>query len=553
MRRGSRDSTCPPHEQALSILACCLLLALPLLLRLLPRAGAGAWRARVDVPLLLALGLGVTAVSADWLARFHLVGGPLSAVDFGQYCQAVGAAAAGADGSMNDQRSFFVARLLAPLARSVGVVDALTLGACAGLTAVVVGVALWAHAIAGRTAAIGAAILCGAVAPLVLLARNPTFYPEQHGAYAVASGAAAMALSTRRTGWIAVGAAAAAWAPWFDQRGVFWTVSCGGMVALAAVLPEPGPDGVGGESRISGFGRKVFGGEWPRRIGRSMLRLGLVAALLTGGWYGARPIWANGGALEPQVYAFAETVTRNSARGPDPQLVSRPCAAPPHFRWGWSSPLDLPRTIVCARAQVAAIPAAAAEVPSAKKGWLAQVEPWRTPLLIAAAIAATGLARRPWRLFLLLPPLVPCLAALDAARLEPDPRRLATIALFVPVVFGVAFAVLAEAGRAVEPARWGRLMRPVAALVLVLVVLGVIPTWLGPDAAWREPFRAQSEWEGVIARGGNRTSYDIGCQDAAARVPERRFGLYSARWRASSAQSRPAPTSPASGSGAPQR
>lgn len=448
-------------------------------------------------------------VGADRLARFHLAGSALSAGDFGQYCEAVLAAAAGGRQSMSPNRSFLVARLLAPLVAPLGAVDALVVGAIVGLAGVVAGVALWAHALAGRTAAVVAALSTAAVAPLVLLARTPSFYPAQHAAFAIASGTAAMAITTRRTGWLVAAAAAESLAPSIDQRGVFWLVACGALVGIAALLPPVGEE---------------------HAVARALGRLALVVAIGAAGWPLARWVWAEGGGLEPQVWAFAETVTRNGRLPGQVGSTARMCAADEPFRWGWSAPWDLGRAVGCLRAQIAAIPSFVAAAPSPANAWRDQVAPWVPVAAGAGIVAVASLWRRPLHLAALHVPLVPLWGAIDAARVEPDVRRLATLALAVPVLLGVAFSVLAEAGRGAPPGRWSAAVRPLVVATVAAVVLGALPTWLSPVAAWRVPFSAGAEWGHVVATGGNRTRPDAACHAAVAAPSGGGRGALAARW-----------------------
>ena len=184
--------------------------------------------------------------------------------------------------------------------------------------------------------------------------------------------------------------------------------------------------------------------------------------------------------------------------------------------------------------------------------YAAQVEPWLPVLAVSAVVAAALLLRRPLRLVALAAPAVPAVLVLLAAEHEPELRRIAPGLMIAPVVLGCAWALVADRlapvapgapatdpGRAPTPANalrrrvvpaLGRLAR--GALV-VLVVFGVIPSWLSPTASWRVRVALAAEWKELATGAPGRHSFDAPCtqlllEERAAGEPF--AGDIGARW-----------------------
>lgn len=493
----------------------------------LPRVSPGGWRAVVDLPLAIGLGAAVSYVAADWFARFYFEGTPIGGPDFSTYCQAVQAALDHAE-SMNPQRATSIAAFVAPLARRFGLLDGLLLGATSGIGLGVVGSYLWGQAVAGRSAGVASALLVAAVGPLCLMTHTPTFYGEQIGAFTLASGLAAQALVKRSPGFVLAGAAASAALPLVDVRGLLW---------MLATLPLCFVAALGCRTR----------GPAPGRWGRSALRLAVttgVVALLLLSWRAGRMAWPAdlAGTLEGQTNTYAIDTWRR-AHGEDPANWSAEvhnCIGGRGFNWGWSNPTSLPASLRCV--QSLADDAAPADPATFGGAYAAQAAPWLPVLAGSAVVAGALLLRRPLRLVAFAAPAVPAVLALLAAETEPELRRIAPGLIVAPVLLGVAWALVAEPkdpGTAPAPGLGG--LHPIApalgrlarAAVVLLVVFGVIPTWLSPTASWRVRVALVAEWQELAAGAPARHPFDPPCTqllraDQAAGEPF--AGDIGARW-----------------------
>lgn len=249
-----------------------------------------------------------------------------------------------------------------------------------------------------------------------------------------------------------------------------------------------------------------------------------------------------GGTLESQVASYVAEVEVRAGR--DTGLAAKVrspglCGYHPAmgFRWGTGDPRDIPRTLGCLAKMRAQIPAE--DLATRDLAWMraAQVTPLVAPLVGAGAIGLVGLAahavrhRRGWRLLAWLGPMPAWIYGFAAAAAEDgEPRRLATALVFGPVVLGVAWAALfrwRSARPSDGPAAAWRL--PLASLLsvvtLVLLVTGVLPNGLGPQARWRVRMLADQSWSGVLHGSVARAPTDAACAaahaaDLARGVPE---------------------------------
>ena len=164
----------------------------------------------------------VALLCAFYFARFHLEW-PVVGRDFVQVCVETAARRDGTP-SLYPQRTPTAGLLPGLLARSLGIIDGLLVGALLSSMVVIGGVYLWARSLADARAGAAAAVLVGAFTPLAVLPRFVHFYPE-----VIAAMVACVALSAaaaRWPGWqtallagLGAGAALAV-----DGRGLLWAV-----------------------------------------------------------------------------------------------------------------------------------------------------------------------------------------------------------------------------------------------------------------------------------------------------------------------------------------
>lgn len=429
------------------------------------------WSWRWDPLLALGGGLALGIGGSWWLASFHLNIWPLTASDFFQYCDSVGAVQHGQRAGFWEQRSFVAAQLPGLLARRYGVLGGLAVAAGVSLGLTGSALYLWGRAVYGRFAGVATVLLAGAVAPVVLLSRTVTFYPESVATSAGCAATAALAARFRTGGSLLAAGLGAGLVLLTDVRGLWWA------------LPALG---------VAGFAALAAPWRW------IPLRVGLLLAPVVASWWIGRAVsvWDAPG-LATQTEAFVRDVVAKVG-APPPQLPEiRP---EDDFLWGRSSPTEIPAALARAAGFARLIPPEAARFGEAVYFRMNHVTPWALPALGAALLAAFGVRRRPWSALALAGPLVPYLVSLPTAALVlTHPRYLAVSFAGLPVLLGVAAAVAGtRTGEGIPP----RGRAPAGVLLLVLLVLGVVPSWLSPVAPWRIPQSAE-QYPKDFQRGEN--------------------------------------------------
>jgi hypothetical protein len=416
------------------------------------------WRSRVDLALAIASGLVFAWLTAVRLPPYHLALWPLTASDFFQYCESVGAVVRHQPEAFWDQRSWFAAQLPAALATRWGVLGGLALGAVVSQVLLGASLYLWGRAVHGRFAGLASVLLGAAVAPLVVLARTVTFYPESVAVCALSAATAALAARFRTVPALLAAGTSAGLALLVDVRGLYWALAGLGVAGLAALVATA---------------RRV-----PLRL--AALLLPVVASW----WVAWRFVDPVAPGLTRQTAHFVRDVI-------DHLHLAVVLDEPPgrDFLWGRSSPAEIPAALADAAFLAGQLPPEASADPEVVASRATHVDPWRGPALGAALLALAGVARRPWRLLALLGPLVPYLVSLRTAALVlTHPRYLAVASAGLPVVLGVAAAVVTtRSGRGLPT----RLRVPLATALVAALVLGVVPSWLSPVAPWRIPQAAE--------------------------------------------------------------
>jgi hypothetical protein len=451
-----------------------------------------AWRARVDLPLTAASGL-IGAWAWAWVfARPYTGDYPLTASDFPQYCELV---AHVLDGTVMDHatsRSALAALLPALLARSLGIVEGLTVHSLLSLTLLCAGLFLWARVLAGRTAGIAAVLLAATMAPVTVLARDISFYPLLTALNVLlAAGVAACVRSRGPLVTLLTGLCAAA-VLLADVRGVLWALPLGGMAVAAALLRG-------------------------RDLRSRLLRLAtLLLPILASWWVGRVFMPPQTTGLERQTAHYVEEALRMS--GLDAGAAAG--AIPPEayatgFVWGRSSPARLPGALLHALQLSEGLPEALANAASVQGVVRTHLSPWLPTALVSLLLAAASLLRRPWRLAALLLTLMPFAIMLQtAARVLPQVRFLAIsmVALALPLALGFAFLLEAPLPRWPWPratSRW-----PWRAAVGLAILAGVVVVSNLRNARDPERTRAliQSDPRGTIEAVLEGTRDDVCAQ-----------------------------------------
>jgi hypothetical protein len=437
------------------------LLVLPLALGLLfgrrPDPTGVPWRWRVDGPLAVGAGAAAALLGGLWTAQWFILDGPYVGSDFPEYCATVGAFAQGLYSETSTNRSLLATAPAGLLARRLGVIDGLGGAALLGLGATGAGVYAWGRAAHGRLAGALGVLALVALGPVVALGRSLTLYPTITGAFALGTGVAAVAVRWPRTSTLVVGAIGAGLCFLVDLRGLPWGLAALGVLGVAAA-----------------------------RGRRPLVGLALVAGLTWGAWQlgplaypaGTRP-------LEGQVDLPRRLRDAGIPVPPDLPRVDTT------YIWGRTDPRDIPRTLHQLGRQAAAAPPALRDARQGRANREKRVLPIVPVGVGAAALALLSLARgrdRLPRALVVVGLSLPWLASLRGA-VELQQSTIRFLGSALPVM-GLALGVAGAALVHVKRPR-GRRVRPLAlagGVVLgVLLVLGILPSWLSPDAPWRTP------------------------------------------------------------------
>ena len=481
------------------------LLAL-LSLRLLPGGRARPWRTGPDLLLIVTVGLGSGLLHTLWLADFALIQGELSASpDYLEYCWNTGAIATGDAAAFGRNRSRLAALLPGLLARRLGIEDGLLVAATLSSCVLAGSLVLWGRAAHSRLAGLAAALLAGSIGPVAILGRTLTFYPEILAGLVLCSATGMAAARWRTTAACLAAGIGAGLALLLDQRGLIWALPTLGL-ALAAALWGPAR-----RPRLSGLGRRF-----------AAVVLPLLLSFRIGAW--AYPEDAR--SLEQHANPLRELQDRGFL---DRDADLRP-RQPTRFVWGHTPVTGIPASLATVAELQTLIPPAVAQSAEAQEGRRWYTQPWETVAGVGLLIVIFALRRRPLLLLSLLGLLLPYALSLDSAvsLKRAKPRFLANGMLFLPPLLGVALASLAHRGlRSAPPVAPPRLpARTLAgALLVLLLVLGAVPSWLSPVATWRVGLRRNDRalWRAREAARDHTGSALDRCVAAMETWPESRL------------------------------
>jgi hypothetical protein len=432
------------------------------------------WETPVDLGLALGCGVGATALSSGWMSRYFLFRYPLTASDFGQYCESVGALRDGSLSGWVKQRSVVAGWLPSMLADALGVVDALFVGALISHVLMGVGIFLWARAAHSRLAGVCAVLLTLTVAPLVHLSRMVTFYPETVAGCVMAAAGSMLALRYRNLPAVFFSALTIGFVLLLDVRGLLWALPMLGLTGLATLLVR---------------------GLWRKLVAAGVLGVSLFVSYQVGGVTN----WEETPSLERQTaYYVDEAIRRYKHPEIAAGLNTEQQVADSRYVWGWTPPADIPRTLRSLWRLKAALPEGIADQPETAYGRRTHVVPWVLPAGIGLLVALWGARRRRWLALGFLGTLTPFVVALQGtAQMVGHSRYIANGVTMVPVLLGLGFAVVAQGALSEQdsPDRRPAISRSeMGGLVAILVfVLGLVPCWISPVATWRAPVSADIE------------------------------------------------------------
>jgi hypothetical protein len=390
--------------------------------------------------------------------------------DYGEHCAAVTQTAWDL-GSGSTKRGHAVAWLLAGPTRWWGVPGGLLVGASASLAATAAGLFAWGRALGGRVAGVVAALGCVAVGPVAENVFTASFAPALLAAVVWASAGAAIAVRWPTPAGLAVGLAGATAALVVDVRTLPWGLAALTLVLLAAgwALTDAKP--------------------WRPAL---VVVVGLGLSLLIGRW-----------ALPQDTLSLAAQL--DMTRMQRLRELGQPMTPLVQGGWTWGR-LGFVAELQDLMTVAGAMPADAAALEGVERTRTGGLLPW-LPVLGLAPLGLVALRSRPLQGLAAGVMAVPFVLALwHAGTAQEAPRFLA---LGLPIgVLGVALLV----GEVLGPSPlsgWKALGRSgLAALALVVLVTGLVPSWLSPKAAWREQTasspsvrQVQAEWAGHLDTG----------------------------------------------------
>ena len=468
------------------------LLLLAVLVRRFGRSGGPnePWCARIDLSMALGLALMNTLLSAAWMTRYFLFRYALTASDFGQYCESLGAFRSGNLELWAKQRSLVAGALPGVLAETLGVVDALLVGAVLSHVAMGIGIFLWARAVHSRLAGAAAVLLASAVAPLVHLTRTVTFYPETVAGCVLSAAAAVMALRFRTLGAVAFSGVVTSLVLLLDVRGLLWALPAAGLTAFASLLLHTPL-------------RKLAG-------------LGLLAgALALSSHVGKLTTWEITPSLEQQTSFYVdEALRRYQPNNPNAGLSTDEELASSRFVWGRTRVAEIPQTLAFLWELRQRLPEGIEDQPETAYGRRTHVTPWVLPAALGLLLGVWGARRRPWLALGFIGTVVPFAVAIQGtAQMVGHSRYIANGITMVPVLLGLGFAVVAkgalERDEASTTGGWLSRAEWMSLGGILICVLGMVPTWLSPVATWRAPVSADIEPSNSLWHAANSSQLPL--------------------------------------------
>ena len=430
------------------------------------------WKARYEIGLALLLGVVFSVLACGWFSRFHLTGPTLSS-DFYDFCSAVAHARNENWSSYSQDRSFLAGWLPALFAARVGVVEGLAWSAAISSALIGTGLYVWARSLHSRMAGIYTLIFALGIAPIVVLGRTLTFYPQYIGWFCLSAGLCAAAVRFRNWWTLAAATASIGMCLLIDVRGVVWAAPNLALLLLF-YLPQP---------------KK-----------QALIGMGIILTILAGFWWGgSRAYSPDHTSLDDQ----ANPIRLHNEHKPvsEPLLSDPGPAGIPNFVWGRTPLQDIPKTLFLLGRDTKKVAPGLAQVTRTQRGRAAHFHPWYPLVGTLTLVFLIAPGPRRARIATLLLTASPFLVVLyHASTLEFRPRFAASALPPFAVLLGLGTATLWATGRkevSENSSRSARLLHqwPSALRVglLAVFVFGAIPSFLAPDASWRQRFVSDQE------------------------------------------------------------
>ena len=440
-----------PVLQALVVTV--VLAAAALVVRLKLPSGEPPRSLRVEALAAALTALACTALALLWSAPLHFGGSwALAASDFSEHCQALYFAELAMDHpEYPPKRSRLAGAVVA--AMGDGPLDAFLNTALAAHLALSAGLYVWGRALHSRMAGFCTALLSRSLGPVAELVRTMSFYPLFTAVFVLAAASVAVAARWPRVLVFLAAGVLVGSTMLFGLRGLVWFLPFAGAGVVLAVRRP-----------------------WPR----VPLRLGAFLAPIWLAWMLGRVVYHEDATSLERLVNPELRLSELGFEGYGP-----PYSDDSHFVWGRTPALQIPATLQT-------LASGPQPPPDRDALWAIAGPPFRAKLLgwmplvgLATLTAIVGLRRHPRRLFALLATILPFAAGLPngVLLLLSDTRFLGSSMPFFALVGGVALACLAQPARHQgEGTRpwWGMLV-----VALLILVTGLVPSFLSPVASWR--------------------------------------------------------------------
>ena len=437
------------------------------------------WNGFLEVVIALSAGLAFALLGTFWFSRFHIVGETLSS-DLYDFCGSVAAMRDGALADFSRDRSLAAGYLPTYFAERYGLVNGLVISSIISLGVIGSGLYIWARALSSRLAGLLAVIFALSLAPIVLLGRTITFYPEYVAVFTLASGLTCLAVKQRRPFYYLLGGLGVAACLLIDLRGFVWALPLS-MAAIIAALAL--------------------------RSRHSLILIAIFVMPIWGSWsLGSHVYSSKSTPLEAQFNAvrlfYEHGSPENDTRG---IYTSREL---PSFVWGRTPIRTIPDTLynlLDGTRQTAPLMRNEEVVVRGRNMHL-------IPLLYIGGLSFIGAListiRKPLKWSSLILTASPFLAVLyHATNLEFRHRFAASALPIVAIFFGLAVSWVIQVqlpkntmSKKIQ-SLLGRIPKLRSVLVLVIcgaAVTGIFPSTLSPNAPWRTPFVEDSDIKRLI-------------------------------------------------------
>lgn len=427
-----------------------------------------------------------------------------------RYCDCVGVVRDGAFDRYVRIHSILPALLPGALSVHFGVLDGLLYTSMFATFLAIVGLYVWGCALGGRLSGILSALFFAAIAPLSVIVRQPTFYPEITAVFIWTMASTALAVRYATPASFFLSGSSIALSLLIDLRGLLWAAPALIMNLSVCVYELVRPRWHGVRYRML----MIFAFVIPIFLSFPVGRLVYLPGTIP---------------LERQVALSIE----DQARWLGIEHY-RDRAYMAQFRhggyvWGWSSPRSWVEAILSVKKQRDDLVDSLQDIPAAKMSkigtvWSRHVSPFLGILSVSLIVIFIYDFRDKRSLLAVIASMsIPLLMITESAQFLTMVRHIQSPIAVVPVIVGVAITRFVPTGGVLEPkllgpALWKVWLRPAFVVVsCVLIVTGVVRSYVSPQAVWRVPLIADTTIRHIlnVARydGVTHNRHDAACRN----------------------------------------